>query len=144
MNSTSGISSEDPATAGPADVSSSPRQEEEETQPMSPTSPQCRADTRPAPLPRWLQLRIKASTPFNRSHRHGLEHVVMLPFNKVAKLDVHVTEIAALNFVRANTSIPVPESKPTKPSTTTLTDPYPSLIPTPYSLLTMNANLRSP
>lgn len=33
----------------------------------------------------------------------------VLSFNKVAKLNVSVTETAAMNFVRANTSIPVPK-----------------------------------
>ncbi|KAG6355018.1 hypothetical protein INS49_004099 [Diaporthe citri] len=57
----------------------------------------------------WLRLRIKASALLNWSRRHGPYNVVVLPFNKIAKLNVSVTEIAAMNFVRANTSIPVPK-----------------------------------
>lgn len=67
--------------------------------------------TKPKPLPKWLQLRIKASTLFSRSRRLGTGNVIVLPFNKIAKLDVPASEIAAMRFVRANTSIPIPESK---------------------------------
>lgn len=144
MNSTSGISREELVNAGPADVLSSPSQKAEETQSVPPPSPRCQVDRKPAPLPRWLQLLIKASALLNRSRRHGLSDVVVLPFNKVAKLDVRVTEIAAITFVRANTSIPVPESESTKTSKTTFTNAFRSLVHPPYSLLTINANLRSP
>lgn len=67
--------------------------------------------TKPKPLPKWLQLRIKASTLFSRSRRLGTGNVIVLPFNKVAKLDVPANEIAAMRFVRTNTSIPIPESE---------------------------------
>lgn len=67
--------------------------------------------TKPKPLPKWLQLRIKASTLFSRSRRLGTGNVIVLPFNKIAKLDVPANEIAAMRFVRANTSIPIPESE---------------------------------
>lgn len=67
--------------------------------------------TKPKPLPKWLRLRIKASTLFSRSRRLGTGNVIVLPFNKIAKLDVPANEIAAMRFVRANTTIPVPESK---------------------------------
>lgn len=67
--------------------------------------------TKPKPLPKWLQLRIKASTLFSRSRRLGTGNVIVLPFNKIAKLDVPASEIAAMRFVRANTSIPIPESE---------------------------------
>jgi hypothetical protein len=143
MNS-SGISREDPITAGPADMLSSPSQKAQETQSVGPPSPPCHIDRKPLPLPRWLQLRINASAPLNISRRHGPDHVVVIPFNKVAKLNVRVTEIAAINFVRANISIPVPESKSTKIVTTTFTNAFRSLVHSPYSLLTINADLRSP
>ncbi|KAL1855216.1 hypothetical protein Daus18300_011217 [Diaporthe australafricana] len=61
------------------------------------------------PLPRWLHARIKASTLLSRSRRLGTGNVVVLPFNKIAKLGVPANEIAAMRLVRANTSIPVPE-----------------------------------
>lgn len=68
-------------------------------------------ETKPKPLPKWLQLRIKASTLFSRSRRLGTGNVIVLPFSKIAKLDVPANEIAAMRFVRANTSIPIPESE---------------------------------
>lgn len=37
--------------------------------------------------------------------------VVALPFNKIAKFNVPANEIDALEFVRANTTIPVPKGK---------------------------------
>ncbi|KAK2611740.1 hypothetical protein N8I77_005064 [Diaporthe amygdali] len=105
MNSPSRMSREDAVTA-------SPRQKAQESQHLPPPSPPplpSEDDRKPSPLPVWLQLRIKASALLNRSRRHGPGNVVVLPFNKIAKLNVSVTEIAAMNFVRANTSIPVPE-----------------------------------
>lgn len=83
-------------------------------------------ETKPEPLPKWLQLRITASTLFSRSRRLGTGNVVVLPFNKIAKLDVPANEIAAMRFVRANTTIPIPESESSRyneSSTYTLATP---------------------
>lgn len=110
MDSASGTPREDPVTSGPTDNLSSPRPEAQESQSLPPP-PLRDSDRDPSPLPRWLQLRVKASWILNRSRRHDPGNVVVLPFNKIAKLNVSVTEIAALNFVGANTSIPVPKSK---------------------------------
>lgn len=60
------------------------------------------------PLPKWLRLRIAASTLVKG--RRGTGNVIMLPCNKVVKLNVPPNEIAALEYVRANTTIPVPKS----------------------------------
>jgi hypothetical protein len=67
--------------------------------------------SKPKPLPRWLQLRITASTLLSRSHRLGTGNVVVLPFKKIAKLDVSAGEIAAMEYVQANTTVPLPKSK---------------------------------
>lgn len=118
MNPASEMTREDSIISGPADNLSSPRPEAQESQslplPLPPPPPLNDSDRDPSPLPRWLQLRVKASWVLNRSRRHEPGNVVVLPFNKIAKLKVSVTEIAAINFVRANTSIPVPKSKLSK------------------------------
>ncbi|KAH6847688.1 kinase-like domain-containing protein [Chaetomium sp. MPI-CAGE-AT-0009] len=61
------------------------------------------------PLPTALRLRLAASRLIKRSSAFGTDKVIALPFNKVAKLDVPANEIAAMEFVRANTTIPVPK-----------------------------------
>lgn len=130
------MSREVSATAEATDKPSSPRQKAQESQtlpPLPPSPPPLNdADRDPSPLPRWLQLRIKASVLWNRSRRHGPGNVFVLPFGKVAKLNVSVTEIAALSFVRANTSIPVPEGKLTKQFITALHTHF-SLFSLPFS-----------
>ncbi|KAK3319030.1 kinase-like domain-containing protein [Apodospora peruviana] len=63
---------------------------------------------KPNPLPKWLRLRITASILMAGSRRRGPGNVIILPFNKVAKLNVSAGEIAAMEFVRANTTIPIP------------------------------------
>lgn len=105
----------------------SPPQKAQESQALPPPAPPREVDREPSPLPKWLQLRIKASALLNRSRRHGPGNVVMLPFNKIAKLDVPVSEVAAMKFVRANTSIPVPESESFKIIMTTLHPHFHSL-----------------
>lgn len=70
---------------------------------------------KPKALPRWLQLRITASTLLSRSHRLGTGSVIVLPFKKVAKLDVSAGEIAAMEFLQANTTVPIPKSEPVLP-----------------------------
>lgn len=35
----------------------------------------------------------------------------VLPFKKIAKLDVSAGEIAAMEFVQANTTVPIPKSE---------------------------------
>lgn len=122
MDSASGMPREGSVTSGPTDNLSSPRPEAQESQSLPPPVPPPLSDSDrdPSPLPRWLQLRVKASWILNRSRRHDPGNVVVLPFNKIAKLNVSVTEIAALNFVGANTSIPVPKSKLSKTSVTIL------------------------
>ncbi|KAI3392414.1 hypothetical protein diail_5720 [Diaporthe ilicicola] len=64
---------------------------------------------KPKPLPMWLQLRITASTLLSKSRRLGTGSVIVLPFKKIAKLDVSSGEIAAMEFVRANTTVPIPK-----------------------------------
>ncbi|KAM7201115.1 Protein kinase-like domain containing protein [Rhypophila sp. PSN 637] len=65
---------------------------------------------KPRPLPTWLRLRMAASTLMSPSHRRGAGNVIVLPFNtRVVKLDVRPNEIAAMEFVRANTTIPIPK-----------------------------------
>lgn len=87
--------------------------------------------TQPKPLPKWLQLRIKASTLFSRSRRLGTGNVIVLPFNKIAKLDVPANEIAAMRFVRANTSIPIPESESFRPLTILMKFPTHAVVTMP-------------
>lgn len=72
--------------------------------------PSITTSPKPKPLPRWLQLRITASTFMRKSRRLGTGNVIVLPLHKIAKLDVPANEIAAMEFVRANTTIPVPKS----------------------------------
>lgn len=132
MNPASEMTTEDSVRSGPADNLSSPRPEAQESQSLPspvPPPPLSDSDRDPSPLPRWLQLRVKASWILNRSRRHEPGNVVVLPFNKIAKLNVSVTEIAALNFVGAHTSIPVPKSKLSKTSVTKM-HPH----PLPFSL----------
>ncbi|KAK3944326.1 kinase-like domain-containing protein [Diplogelasinospora grovesii] len=62
----------------------------------------------PKSLPKRLQLRITASTFLGRKSRLGSGNVVVLLFGKIAKLDVPADELAAMEFVRTHTSIPVP------------------------------------
>lgn len=66
---------------------------------------------KPKPLPMWLQLRITASTLLSKSRRLGTGSVIVLPFKKIAKLDVSANEIAAMEFVQANTTVPIPKSE---------------------------------
>lgn len=68
-------------------------------------------EPRRKPLPAWLKLRIAAATVVKRSPRYGVGNVIALPFGKILKLDAHANEIAAMEFVRANTTIPVPKSE---------------------------------
>lgn len=117
------MSREDSVTIAATDELTSPREKSQESQslPPLPLPPLPREEDRgPSPLPRWLRLRIKAGALLNWSRRDLPYNVVVLPFNKIAKLNVSVTEIAAMDFVRANTSIPVPESKLSKTRITTL------------------------
>lgn len=75
--------------------------------PMSPTP----ADSQGSkPLPKWLQVRMAASALLRG--RRGTGNVTMLPFNKVVKSNVQPNEIAALEYVAANTTIPVPKGMP--------------------------------
>ncbi|KAK3382377.1 kinase-like domain-containing protein [Lasiosphaeria ovina] len=62
-------------------------------------------------LPAWLQLQIATnSIIFRRSRSQKTEKVVILPLNnRVVKHDVAANEIAAMRFVRDNTTIPVPQ-----------------------------------
>ncbi|POS73904.1 hypothetical protein DHEL01_v207700 [Diaporthe helianthi] len=76
---------------------------------VTPPPPPPPPRTKRKPLPKWLQLRIKASTFLSRSRELSTGNVIVLPFNKIAKLDVPEGEIAAMRFVRANTTIPIPE-----------------------------------
>lgn len=121
MDSQPGMSSGDSVTTGATDKSSSPREKSQAPRslppPPLPALPR-EEDRGPSPLPRWQRLRIKASALLNWPRRHGPHNVLVLPLNKVAKLNVSLTEIAAMNFVRDNTSIPVPKSKVSKTSIT--------------------------
>lgn len=105
---------EPPAPAGDSESASlsplRPTKTEEllRPRPLPPPAP----ESKRKPLPKWLHARIKASTLLSRSRRLGTGNVIVLPFNKIAKLDVPANEIAAMRFVRANTTIPIPESEP--------------------------------
>ncbi|KAK3293017.1 kinase-like domain-containing protein [Chaetomium fimeti] len=60
-------------------------------------------------LPTALRLRLAAGRFIKGSSAFGTDKVVALPFNKIAKLDVPTNEIDAMEFVRANTTIPIPQ-----------------------------------
>ncbi|KAK4151653.1 hypothetical protein C8A00DRAFT_35695 [Chaetomidium leptoderma] len=61
------------------------------------------------PLPTWIKLHIAAGAFVKRASRLGPGNVIVLPFSKILKLNVPANEIAAMEFVRANTTIPVPK-----------------------------------
>lgn len=73
------------------------------------------------PLPTWLKLHLSASNFIGRPSRLGVGNIIVLPFGKILKLDAPANEIAAMEFVRANTTIPVPKS----------TSPHPISSPPP-------------
>jgi hypothetical protein len=54
------------------------------------------------PRPPWLKLRIAASTLIIPGL--GMGNMIVVLFKKVVKLDVLASQIAALKFVRANTT----------------------------------------
>lgn len=129
-------STEPPAAAnGAPDSESNPSSPPPKATEPKPIPIRILPETKPEPLPKWLQLRITASTLFSRSRRLGTGNVIVLPFHKIAKLDVPANEIAAMRFVRANTTIPIPESESSgynENSTYILTTPtYHQPIPPP-------------
>jgi hypothetical protein len=63
----------------------------------------------PNPLPKWLKLRVAAGE-LVTARRNRVDDF-NLPFNKAVKLNVSPNELAAMEYVRANTTIPVPKSK---------------------------------
>ena len=72
------------------------------------------------PLPKWLKLHLAANNFIGRPSRLGVGNVVVLPFGKILKLDAQPNEIAAMEFVRANTTIPAPKSnRPSPPPSLT-------------------------
>jgi hypothetical protein len=74
---------------------------------MQPVTAEPQPGRKPKPLPTWIKLRLAATTLVNPS---CVSNIIALPFGKVLKLDVPANEIAAIEFVRANTTIPVPKS----------------------------------
>ncbi|KAH6856354.1 kinase-like domain-containing protein [Chaetomium sp. MPI-CAGE-AT-0009] len=73
-------------------------------QPVTAAEPQ--PSRKPKPLPTWIKLRLAAINFINPSR---LTNVIALPFGKILKRNALANEIAALEFVRANTTIPVPK-----------------------------------
>lgn len=60
-------------------------------------------------LPAWLRLRVWASQYlYPGKNRAGWGNIVRLPFGKVLKISTGRNELEAMEFVRANTSIPLP------------------------------------
>lgn len=63
-------------------------------------------------LPKWIRVRLAAGRFIGGFSKFKIDtKVVALPFNRIAKFDVPANEIDALEFVRANTTIPVPRGK---------------------------------
>ncbi|KAK4234691.1 kinase-like domain-containing protein [Achaetomium macrosporum] len=61
------------------------------------------------PLPRSLQLQIAVSLLTKRQPALSRGNVIVLPFHKILKRHAQANEIDAMEFVRANTTIPVPK-----------------------------------
>ncbi|KAK3905578.1 kinase-like domain-containing protein [Staphylotrichum tortipilum] len=61
------------------------------------------------PLPKWLKLHLAASNFVGRPSRLSVGNIIVLPFGKILKFDAPANEIAAMEFVRVNTTIPVPK-----------------------------------
>lgn len=59
------------------------------------------------PEPTWIKLRL-AAVAFVKPSR--VTNVIALPFGRILKLDAPANELTAMEFVRANTTIPVPKS----------------------------------
>ncbi|KAK3291872.1 kinase-like domain-containing protein [Chaetomium fimeti] len=57
----------------------------------------------PKPLPTWIKLRIALIKPLHRGK------VIVLPFGRILKMNAPANEMASMEFVRANTTIPVPK-----------------------------------
>jgi hypothetical protein len=60
------------------------------------------------PLPTWIKLRLAAINFVSPSRLAN--NIVELPFGKILKLNAPANEVAAMEFVQANTTIPVPKS----------------------------------
>lgn len=63
----------------------------------------------PKPLPAWIKLRLAAINFVNPS-RLANNNIVELPLGKILKLNAPANEVAAMDFVRANTTILAPKS----------------------------------
>ena len=74
---------------------------------MQPVTAEDQSGRKLKSLPTWIKLRLAATTLVNPSR---LSNVIALPFGKILKLRAPANEIAAMEFVRANTTIPVPKS----------------------------------